>query len=137
VKRSLLLLPAVLIALAVAGCGTSDKDKVKNVVQSYVDGLATNNGKAVCDQLAGSVQTQVKTRASAKSCAAAITSFQKSALGKAVAPAFKTAKIDQIQVKGNNATAQLTVKVAGKDTPVTVPLEKVSGDWKISSTNTG
>ena len=131
-KRALCIL-ALVPALAAAGCGSSDKDKVKSVVQSYIDGLATHNGKKVCDQLAGSVQSLVKERASAKSCAAAINTFQSSAIGRSVAPAFKTAKIKDVTVKGGTAAATLNVAVAGKNNPVTIPLEKVSGNWKITS----
>jgi hypothetical protein len=133
VKRSLSVLLAVL-AVAAVGCGQSDTDQVKGVVQTYVDGLAARDGKKVCDQLAGSVQTQVKQRASAKDCATAINRFQSSSIGRAVAPAFKTAKIQDVSVKNNTATVTLEVKVGGRDTPVTVPLEKVSGNWKISAT---
>ena len=119
------------------GCGSSDKNNVKSAVESYISGLANKNGKEVCDQLAGSVQSLVKERASAKSCAAAIATFENSPTGKAVAPVFKTAKVGDVNVKGGNATAQVSVKVAGKSTPLTIPLEKVNGSWKISSTNTG
>jgi len=76
VKRSLALFAAAL-AVLVAGCGgQSDKDKVKSHVQSYIDGLPSKNGKKVCDQLAPSVHTQVKQRASTKDCATAINKFE-------------------------------------------------------------
>jgi len=101
-------------------------------VQSYVDGLASRDGKKVCDQLANSVQTQVKQRYSAPSCAAGIEKIE-SSYGGNIAPAFKTAKIAQVNAKGNVATATLTVKVNGTPNPATVPLQKVKGSWKITA----
>jgi hypothetical protein len=120
-------------ALAVlAGCGgQSDKDKVKSTVQSYVDGLASRDGKKVCDQLSASVQTQVKQSGKAKDCPTAIASFESSRAGSAVVAAFKSAKVSDITVKGDVASAKVTVKVS--TTPATVPLEKVKGDWKITA----
>jgi hypothetical protein len=131
VKRSL---SAVVLAAALfgVGCGgQSDTDKVKSTVQTYVDGLASRNAKKVCDQLSASVQTQVKQSGRAKDCATAIRNFENSANGRAVAAAFKTAKISEINVKGNIATAKVTVKVSANG--ATVPLEKQGGDWKITA----
>jgi hypothetical protein len=135
VKRSWTRALPVVAALALlVGCGgQSDKDKVKSTVQSYVDGLASRDGKKVCDQLAASVQTQVKQRAKAKDCQTAINTFESSATGRAVAPAFKTAKIKEVNAKGNTAAATVTVKVNGSDSSTTIPLEKVKGDWKITA----
>jgi len=117
-----------------AGCGSkSDKDEVKSTVQTYVDGLASGDGKKVCDQLAVSVQTQVQQRSKTKDCATAINRFESSAGGKAVAPAFKTADIGQVNTKGTTATARVTVKVNGADNSTTIPLEKQGGKWKITA----
>src|SRR4051812_23762034 len=102
--RSWIRAPAVLAALAVlAGCGggQSDQDKAKSTVQSYVDGLASSDGQKVCDQLSESVQTLVKARAKTKDCKTAIDNFEKSQTGRAVAPAFKTAKVKGVTTKGN------------------------------------
>jgi hypothetical protein len=132
VKRSLCALLACLAVLA-AGCGQSDKDKVKSTVQSYIDGLAKKDGKKVCDQLIASVQTQVKQRSQAKDCATAIDKFEASSNGKSVAPAFKTAKVTAVAVKGSDATASISLKVGTGTTSTTIPLQKVSGSWKILS----
>jgi hypothetical protein len=132
VKRSLFAFLAAL-ALFFAGCGQSDKDKVKSTVQSYIDGLAKKDGKKVCDQLTPSVQTQVKQRSQAKDCATAIDKFEASTTGKAVAPAFQTAKVTSVNVKGGNATASISLKVGTTTTTTTIPLQKVSGNWKILS----
>lgn len=129
---------AVVAAVLVAGCGQSDKDKVKSTVQTYVDGLASKDGKKVCDQLAGSVQTQVKARASTKDCATAIDRFEASTTGRAVAPSFKTAKISDVKVKGGNATVTLALTIpGGQTTSTSIPLEKESGNWKITSPAAG
>jgi hypothetical protein len=133
VKLALAL--SALAAVLVAGCGAkSDKDQVTDTVQSYIDGLGSKDGKKVCDQLAGSVQSQVKSRASTKDCATAINRFESSNTGRAVAPSFKTAKINEVNVKGSTASATLSLQVPGSGaTPTTIPLEKQGGSWKITS----
>jgi hypothetical protein len=133
VKRQLLALAAGL-AMVATGCGgSSDKDKIRSTVQTYVDGLAEKDGRKVCDQLTLAVQAQVKQRSQAKDCATAIDRFEASATGKAVAPAFKTAKIKSVTAKGSTAAVTVTVKVGGSGTDTTIPLQKVNGKWKISS----
>ena len=135
VTRAALVL---LAALALAACGSkSPKDSVKSTVQSYVDGLSSQDGSKVCDQLAPAVQAQVKQRGGAKDCATAIDSFEKSATGKAVAPAFKNASVTTVTVSGDKASAVVSVKVAGQEANTTVPLEKVDGSWKITAAAQG
>jgi Putative lumazine-binding len=120
---------------ALAGCGSdSPKESVKKTVQTYVDGLGSQDGKKVCDQLAPSVQSQVKQRGGTKDCAAAIDRFEKSPTGKAVAPAFKNATVSTVTLNGDKATAVVSVKVAGQEANTTVPLEKVGGKWRITAT---
>ena len=128
------VLLVALAAVAVVGCGSdSPKDSVKSTVQSYVHGLGSQDGKEVCDQLALSVQSEVKQRGRAKDCPTAIDNFEKSPTGKAVAPAFKNATVSTVTVKGDKATAVVSVKVAGQEANTTVPLEKVSGRWRITA----
>ena len=132
------VLVVALAALAVVGCGSdSPKDSVKKTVQSYVDGLGSQDGKKVCDQLAPSVANQVKQRGGAKDCPTAIDNFEKSATGKAVAPAFKNATVSTVTLKGDTASAVVSVKVAGQEANTTVPLEKVNGKWKITAAADG
>jgi hypothetical protein len=136
VKRTLLTAAAVL-AVAAPGCGQSEKDKVKSTVQSYVDGLASSDGKKVCDQLTTTAQDQIKARAQTKDCASAIERFEKSKSGRAVAPSFKNAKVSQVNQKGSSATAQVEIEVAAQRTSTTVPLEKQDGDWRITGATAG
>jgi outer membrane murein-binding lipoprotein Lpp len=135
VARALPIVLLVPLALLVAGCGSkSDKDQVRSTVQTYIDGLASKNGKKVCDQLAPSVQTLVKQRSSTKDCATAINKFEASSTGRAVAPAFNTAKIKEVTAKGSTASATLNLQIpGGSATNTTIPLEKVNGKWKITA----
>jgi Putative lumazine-binding len=135
VTRAVLVLAA---ALALAACGSeSPKESVKKTVQSYVNGLGTQDGKKVCDTLAPSVQNAVKQRGGAKDCPTAIDNFEKSATGKAVAPAFKNATVSTVTLSGDKATAVVSVKVAGQEANTTVPLEKVNGKWRITAAAEG
>jgi hypothetical protein len=129
---------AIVLAVTAAGCGgQSDKDKVRSTIQTYIDGLASGNGKKVCDQLAKRVQAQVKQGGSAKDCAAAFSAFVKSTQGRGVSPAFKSAKIKEVEEKGNTATATVTVRVNGEESAARIPLEKEDGDWKITAPAAG
>jgi hypothetical protein len=116
-------------ALALAGCGKSDEDKVKETVTSYIDALSNGDGAKACGLVSASAANQIKTQSKAKDCASAIESFTKSSDGAAVKQAFKAAKVEKVKVKGKKATA--TIKVANQTAPL--PLEKNGSDWKLSS----
>jgi hypothetical protein len=121
------------LTVALLGCGQSDTDKARSTVQSYVDGLASKDGRKVCDQLALSVQAAVQQRSKSKTCAAAVERFESSADGRQVAAAFNTAKVDQVNVKGKVASAKLHLTVpGGAPTNTTIPLEKDGDNWKIT-----
>jgi hypothetical protein len=123
----------IVACFVLAGCGSSDKDSVKGTVQSYIDGLGAKDGKKVCDQLATSVQAQVQQRSTSKDCAGAVNKFLASATGRQVAASFNTAKITQVNTKGNVASASLTLTVpGGSTTSTTIPLEKQGGHWRIT-----
>jgi hypothetical protein len=133
VTRPLGPLAFVLAGMAIfaAGCGQSDKDKAKSAVQTYIDGLASGDGKKVCDQLAPSVQARIKTGQHAKDCASAISSYAKTKQGSAIGPAFKTAKIQSVELKGKSGVATVSLPLLGQ--PTSIPLEKSGDTWRIAS----
>ena len=116
-------------ALALAGCGQSDEDKVKETVNSYITALADGDGDKACGLVSKAAGDQIKTQSKAKDCAAAIESFTKSSDGAAVKKAFKSAKVEKVEVKGEKATA--TIRVEKQTAPL--PLEKSGDEWKLSS----
>ena len=116
-------------ALAIAGCGKSDEDKVKDTVSSYISALADGDGDKACGLVSNAAGDQIKKQSKAKDCASAIESFTKSDDGAAVKKAFKEAKVEKVEVKGEKATA--TIRVEQQTAPL--PLEKSGDDWKLSS----
>lgn len=133
VAVALAVVVVVVVVIAASGGGSNDKDKIRSAVQTYIDGLAQRDGRKVCDQLTLTVQQQVSQRSQTKDCPTAINRFEASKTGRAVAPAFKSAKVKSVTSKGDTAAATVTVRVAGANTDTTIPLQKVNGKWKISS----
>lgn len=43
---------------AIAGCGASDEDEVKDTVRSYLSAVADGDGDEACDQLTGDAKRQ-------------------------------------------------------------------------------
>jgi hypothetical protein len=131
VTRPLAAVLAGMAILALTGCGQSDKDKAKSAVQTYIDGLASGDGKKVCGVLPPSVQTRIKNGQHAKDCATAIDAYVKTKQGSAIGPSFKTATIKSVKVKGNSGVATVSLKVLVQ--PTTIPLQKQDGKWRVSS----
>ena len=127
--RTAIITGCAAAALAFAGCGKSDEDKVKETVTSYIDALSSGDGAKACGLVSESAANQIKTQSKAKDCATAIEAFTKSPQGPAVKKAFDAAKVEKVEVKGKKATA--TIRVASQTAPL--PLEKDGDDWKLSS----
>ncbi len=131
--RTATIAAACAAAIAVAGCGKSDEDKVRETVDEYIGALAKGDGAKACGLVSKEANEQIKTQSKAKDCATAIEKFTGSKQGAAVKKAFEEAKVQKVEVKEKKATA--TIEVEGETAPL--PLEKVGDDWKLSSVGTG
>jgi hypothetical protein len=139
------LAAAGLATLALAACGGSSHPaseqpaaQIKQVVQSYLSAQASGDGQAACALLTAGGQAKlenlivtasnglVKTR---PSCADAV-SLVSTVAGPTVMKALNDARIESIQVHGNQATAKV---VDGGAFPAQqVTLDKSGETWQIS-----
>ena len=126
------VLAACLIAVLVAGCGSTNLGPsiaaVKKVERTYLTAVATGDGATACSQLT-SAQIQAVTQSGASigavSCPAAIHDFSRSLKGPAQHDLL-AAQIVNPQVNGNAASVQL------KGSTQTYTFAKVGGKWLIS-----
>jgi cyclophilin family peptidyl-prolyl cis-trans isomerase len=122
---------AVLVALSAiaAGCGQSDKDKIKSVLQDYNAALVDGDGKKACGLF--TAEGQKRLAASLKALAPNSKSTECAQLVRDVSSSItdengkriKDIKITAIKVNGKKASAR---------SGVVTQLAKDGGDWKIT-----
>jgi peptidyl-prolyl cis-trans isomerase B (cyclophilin B) len=125
-----LVVPLLVGAAALTGCGKSDEDKIKNVLQDYNAALVDGDGKKACSlfdaegqrRLVNSLKSLAPT-SSATDCAQLIRDVSATITddnGKRI----KALKITNVKVNGDKATAQ---------SGVLTTLVKKDGDWKVTN----
>jgi hypothetical protein len=119
-------------ALAGAGCGgsKSDSQQVTDALNSYYKAAASGDGSTVCDLLSTQTKAQLEKQAGGKDCSTVVTSELARPAYRKVAPTLRTAKVTKVTVNGNNATATIRTKLPR---PLSVPLTKEGGAWKIQA----
>jgi hypothetical protein len=126
IRRVAAVLAAGLVLVAAPGCGGSDEDDVKEVVQDYTEGVADGDGGKVCNTLSDESkdrfqQAGAKCEDVFKSFGAFLNDEQKDKL-KDIDP--------DVEVDGDNATAKVDELEGTGSTEV--KLKKEDGDWKIT-----
>mgnify|MGYP001206773163 CR=1 FL=1 len=122
------LLAAVVAAIALAGCGSSDTDQVHTTLDTFVRAVATRDAKPICDQvLAPALIARLK--GVGLSCQTAITRFFFSC--KVRNP---TLQVGRVSIKGSTASA-LVLSAAASQTPgiYQLGLVKTSQGWRVAS----
>jgi hypothetical protein len=137
----------VALLTVVAGCGggKSDEDKVREAVAGFFSDVADGKGTAACAKLTQSAIQQLNTAAfllrAPASCPEAIEQFSRQFNGDDK-KALKSAEVRRATVTSDTATvadADIALKISGQSSlfrnndPAPITLEKVGGDWKISS----
>jgi hypothetical protein len=125
----------LLVALAASGCGGGseqpDPDAARSAVSDFAEAFGAGDGGKACDLLTSTAQAaivqRVKVLVAATDCPTAIQRLHDAA-GSQVTSAFAAAKVTDVQVKGDTATARLTS--SGHST--SVALMKQGGDWKLT-----
>jgi hypothetical protein len=100
--------------LFATGCGgQSDADRIQQTVKTYLSALADGDGAKACDQLTGDQTRAVVDHAitslpelQASGCADALTKLSGS-LGADEKQTLRDAKVTQVQVSGDSATAEV------------------------------
>lgn len=121
-----------LSATALAACGGSDSDGVRDTVRSYIQAVLDGDGNRACGLLTAQASRafvqQAATLTNTHDCA---TAFDREAatLSASQKAVYRSAVLQQVTITGTDATA--TVKFT--DTTTKISLTKVSGDWRIST----
>jgi len=140
-------LATVALVTVVAGCGgsASDTDKVKTSVSEFLTAVAENKGATACALLTDSAIQELNSAAfllrAPASCADAIKGFNRQ-LSSDEKKALKTTKVNRVTVTGDKAIVadnDILLEAGGEaglfrnNDPRPLALEKIGGDWKISS----
>jgi Domain of unknown function (DUF4878) len=128
--RALIALFATALALFAAGCGDSDSDKAKSTVEDYLAAVTKGDGDKACSLITD--QTKKNIEKGGRKCGETISALNKGP-GRQVLQAFKDAKVENVKVNGDRATADIKVKSLTQKTN----LRKEDGKWKLDSTGVG
>jgi hypothetical protein len=115
-------------ALAVAGCGTSETDRVRATVQQLVSAMKSKDYGAICDHVLAPSLVQ-RLASSGVSCEYVMLL----ALGP---DQNRTITIGKINVRGNDAEAITLTTARGQQSSVNaIRLIKTSDGWRVTSLN--
>jgi ketosteroid isomerase-like protein len=112
-------------ALAIAvGCGESDQEKAREVVQEFVDARTGEDFQAECDLYSESYLAEL----AVSDCAAFVQEQTTGAEGE------EELEIVDVEVNGERATANIDVTREAEGGPVRIGLllEEEDGDWRIT-----
>jgi hypothetical protein len=144
--RRSIVLGAVLILAAVAGCGGGQKplspeqerQQIAHILHSYLHAQVSGDGQSACALLTSTAQSEltgivlkygrgvIKAR---PSCQYAVKLVQAVA-GQKLLQALSAARIERIQVEGDRATARILD--SGAFPPQQVSLQRSGNTWKIA-----
>jgi hypothetical protein len=123
---------AAVAALALGGCGGGGSpDDPKSAIRDYINAFSDGNGAKVCSLMTAATRDQFVARAAAvtktKDCGKALDLLSKQ-VGPQIRGALKGAKVSEVKVTGDRATAKLTSGASS----TTATLVKEGGAWKVS-----
>jgi hypothetical protein len=127
---------AAAVVLLAGGCGgggsSAEPDAAGTAVTEFAKAFGAGDGTKACDRLTSAAQATFVKRAQvlapSRDCPTAIERVHDAA-GAQVTGAFSAAKVGDVKVKGEVATARLTA--AGHST--LVRLEKQGGKWRLTA----
>jgi len=121
-RRALTALALASALLLVAGCGESEQEQAREVVQDYVDALNDQDFEAVCDLYSDQLKQEL---AIGENCAAFV---QEQTSG-----ADSQLELVEVRVNGDRATADLD-SVSEQEGParIALQLERQDDTWRIS-----
>jgi hypothetical protein len=122
VRRTITALVCAAALVAAAGCGETDQEQAREVVQDYVDARNDGDFELVCDLYSDSFKQQL---AIGENCPAFVEEQTSGAGGEL--------SVVDVQVRDDRATADLDVS-EGSEGPsrVALVLEREDGEWKIT-----
>jgi len=127
VVRALTALLA-LCALALAACGSDDKEQVNQTVRDFVKATNTRDTKAFCDELVSQQFLEQSTGAKGdkarNACHTQLKSLKNLKVG--------LDKIKSTKVDGDKATVRAVLSAQGQKQDQVLRLVKEDGDWKLA-----
>jgi hypothetical protein len=123
--HALLLAVLALTPISFTACGASDEEQVAETVKRFYRATAEGDGEEACDQLTDSARGA----AGPGQCEAAIEQVGQLG-GTATRRRFETVAVRGTRVQDKEAT---TNAVLAGQSPVTLRLREVDGDWKLES----
>jgi hypothetical protein len=131
-----LALAGVAASCLCAGCGQSDQDKIKDTVRNYIQAVLDDDGKGACNLLTSDAAKQfvdkVKAQLKTSDCATAFKT-EAGTLNDEEKAVYRSAVLKGVTINGDKAVVTVQFTGASKD----ISLQKVGGDWKISTGPTG
>jgi len=136
---------AAIVAIAVAGCGSSHKSpaptgqqQVEQVLRSYLHAQTSGDAQTACSLLTDAAQRELETLVlhagnglltTLPSCQDAV-GLVRAVAGSKLLQALSTAQVTQVRVQGNHATAEITDGTAFGQQQVS--LDRTGNTWKIA-----
>ncbi|MGH2983641.1 MAG: nuclear transport factor 2 family protein [Solirubrobacterales bacterium] len=122
VRRTITAMVCAAALVAAAGCGETDQEQAREVVQDYVDARNDGDFELVCDLYSDSFKQEL---AIGENCPAFVEEQTSGAAGEI--------SVVDVRVNGDRATADLDV-TQGSEGPsrVALVLEREDDDWKIT-----
>lgn len=115
---------SVALAAAAAGCGETDQERAREVVQDYADARNAGDFEAVCELLSQTFVTQLETA----DCPGFIAEQTAGADGD------EDLEVVDVRVRDGVATAELDVTTGSSQDPIRIGLRlrEEDGEWRIT-----
>lgn len=103
---------SVLTAVALSSCGggadaASDPEAIRVTLTTYLNAVSRGDGKVACDQLGDDARRDlIRSVRGARDCGDAVTRYR-SGLTSEQREQLRTARVDQVRVDGDRATAKV------------------------------
>lgn len=124
VPRSITALCCAALLAALAGCGQTDQEKAREVVQEYVDARSDKDFEAVCDLFSDSFKQEL----AASDCPAFVAEQTSGAGGS------EQIEFVDVHVRDDRARADLDVTgEGGGPSRIGLILERQDGEWRITA----
>jgi hypothetical protein len=136
-KTLRVVLAAAVLAVGLGACGSDPKDDVTQTFKGYYTALLARDFPTACaltapestQQLLSALATQ---GIQAKTCEDAFTAvFNEPGAAEVSDTIARTAKIDDVQVDGDDATVKWTATVDGNPQSATYGMHYADGKWKL------
>ncbi|WP_214405426.1 hypothetical protein [Pseudonocardia lacus] len=140
-KSLRVVLVAAVLAVGVGACGADAETEIGEAFKGYHTAVLARDFPAACAynapeataKLLASLATQGVNAATCEEAFAVV--FEQGGAGETADTIARTAKIDDVEVDGDEATVKWTATVDGESMPTTWGMRRVDGAWKLVLTN--